>query len=455
MTTQTVSLRVRLLVLILVPLVIISLLAGYWRYTAARATSEELFDRTLVAVTMAIARDVAIAEGDLLSPVTRDLLNDASGGTLFYHVNGPDGVFVTGYGYPPASPPEVRAQVSYPVLFDSTYRSRSVRVARLTEYLTAAGISGFATVTVWQNKAGRDALARQMGTRAAFLICTLILTVAAVVWFGINLGLKPLKNLQDAISIRSSNDLNVIRRGVPMEVSGIVRTLNDLFGEVSRAMASRDAFISDAAHQLRNPVASILALATAARDAKTDQDRKKRTEELVDAARYASRLTQQLLSYERAKGLTDRQNFAKTAVGDLLRDVCAKNTKAIMDRGAELVFDDRSNGVSAELEPVLFSEAVQNLIDNALRHGGPSLSYVKIEVMAEAGQVLVSIENDGVGLNADELGLAFERFGQVRGGDGTGLGLPIVREIMHQHGGSVATRPQETGARFVLRLKTC
>ena len=454
MITRATSLRIRLMVLILVPLIIISLIAGYWRFNAAKATSEALFDRTLVAVTMAISRDVIIKEGDALSETTLDLLRDSSGGgKLFYHVTGPDGVFVTGYGYPPAPPRNLRDKANYPVIFEGTYRHEGVRVARLTEYLNVGGVSGFATVTVWQNKAAREAFARDLAIRAAFLMGSLILTVAGVVWFGINLGLKPLLELQDAIAIRSPKDMSIIRRPVPLEVSGVVQTLNSLFGEVSKALSSRDVFISNAAHQMRNPIASILTMAMAARDAKTDTDRRERTAEVVEAARHASRLTQQLLSYERARDPAGPKNFEKIAAVELAREVCTRNAKAIFDRDVELVFEDQSDGAMIQADPLMLSEALQNLIDNALAHSGPGLTTVEVQVDADEETVSFLVSNDGESLDAENLAIAFERFGQLSGGEGSGLGLAIVREIMSQHDGTVETGPVETGTCFKLTLK--
>ena len=284
--TEAMSLRTRLLLLILVPLVIISLLAGYWRFTVATQTAEALFDRTLLAITLAISRDVVVSGGDALSPSTADLMRDTSGGEIFYHVHGPDGVFVTGYATPPPPPRDASTTDGIPVLFLSRYRGEDVRVARLREMSTIDLITGFSTITVWQTMSAREAFARDLALRAAIVMGSLILTVALVVWFGINLGLKPLTDLQDAISIRSSDDLSKIRRPIPREASGIVATLNGLFDQVTRAFASRDAFLSDAAHQLRNPIAGVLSMAESVRDAKSEDARKERTSELIGAVKH-------------------------------------------------------------------------------------------------------------------------------------------------------------------------
>ncbi len=90
------SLRARLLIIILIPLGIVSLGAAYWRTTSAAETAQEIFDRNLEALTLAISRDIVVSGGDVISDSTRELLTSRFGGTLYYHVYGPDGAFVTG-----------------------------------------------------------------------------------------------------------------------------------------------------------------------------------------------------------------------------------------------------------------------------------------------------------------------------------------------------------------------
>ncbi|AXS42153.1 sensor histidine kinase [Breoghania sp. L-A4] len=451
---RSTSLRARLMIVILVPLVLISLLAGFWRFTAARSTSELLFDRTLVALTLAIARDVVVSGGDALSPATLDLMRDTSGGGLFYHVNGPDGVFLTGYAYPPAMPIDFKAVTNVPVLFEAVYRGGAVRVARLSEMVTFDGVSGYSTVTVWQSMAAREAFALQLALRAALVMGLLIVTVGGVVWFGVNIGLRPLIELEGAIATRSPDDLSVIRRRVPVEVSGIVDILNTLFGEVSRAIVTRNRFISDAAHQMRNPVAGILSMAVAARDAPSEAERRSRSGELVEAARHASRLTQQLLSFERVRGLADKNRFQREDLTDLVRGVCRRNVARCFENGVELAFEDHAADcpVAVLADRVMLREAVQNLIDNALAHAGPENTAIEVSVAVEGAHASVTVRDFGRGLAVDQIETAFERFGQLDGGEGSGLGLAIVKETARQHGGVLAAVPVEPGASFTISL---
>ena len=278
------------------------------------------------------------------------------------------------------------------------------------------------------------------------------LTVAAVVWFGINLGLKPLTDLQDAISKRTSDDLSEIRRATPPEVSGIVATLNTLFGQVSSAIASRDRFISDAAHQMRNPIAGMLSLAEAARDAKRPEDRLSRTHEVVAAARHASRLTNQLLSLERAKGQPDPSRHRALDANTVVRAVCERNADRVLEANLEFSFQPCDPAVEIVADELLVQEAVQNLIDNALAHAGPDNTEVSVEVAARDGRAVITVSDRGVGLDVADSETAFSRFGQIGQSEGSGLGLAIVEEIAGRHGGEARIEASEAGARISLSV---
>jgi two-component system sensor histidine kinase TctE len=449
---KVMSLRMRLALIILIPLILISALGGYWRYSEARQTAEELFDRTLLTSTMAIARDVAFSDGDALSATTRDMIRDASGGPIFYHVNGPDGVYVTGYATPPVAPSSMAQVTGEPVFFQSLYRGEEVRVVRLREAGEVEGVTGFSVVTVWQSFDGRHQFARDLAVRAAMLMATLILTVAAVVWLGINFGLRPLTDLQRAISRRSSDDLGQIKRPLPREVSGLVATINTLFKQVEESMKSKDDFISDAAHQLRNPIAGVLSMAEAVSSAKTTEDVAERTDELVNAARHASRLANQMLSYERARsGAAPRSNSAFDLC-ETAKEVAGRNSDRISGRGIELSLSLTASPVMLSGERVLISEAIENLIDNALRHGGPKVSRISIKVAQEKNSAVISVADDGRGIKREDRARAFERFSQLEPRDGSGLGLAIVSTITRNHGGSVVIEDAGDGALITMRI---
>ncbi len=446
------SLRLRLFILILTPLVLIAALLGLWRFMIAQKTAQELFDDSLLSAGLAISRDVAISGGDALSPTTRSMIRDASGGEIFYHVTGPGGIYVTGYAYPPAATNPSAQEVYKPQFFEALYRQEPVRVLKMTERVTIENLIGDATVTVWQRTADRNAFANELSIRAGILMGILLATLAIVVWFGVARGLRPLLDLQDAIDLRSPDDLSEIKRPVPIEVQGVVRTLNRLFGQVENSINAHQVFISEAAHQLRNPAAAVQSMAEALQDAKTDDDREKRISELVAAAKNSATVAEQLLSLERLRQPTHQDQMDKIDFRSVVEEACAEMGVHILAKGIEFDVTMHETAVTVFGDRIFLIEALKNLLDNAVKHGGSKLSQISVVLRSDGKYVKLTVADDGADLSPDQSEAAFGRFSQIEYSEGSGLGLSIVSAVAQRHGGMVEINQVERGASITLKL---
>ena len=446
---KAMSLRLRLVLVILPPLLLVSVLLGWWRFEAAQRTSEELFDRSLLSAALAISRDVAISEGDALSPSTRSVISDAGGGEVFYHVTGPGGIYVTGYAYPPR--PETTVDRDLPSYFMSVYRGEEMRVLRMTESRTIGNMSGDTVVTVWQRVSDRRAFARELALRAAGLMAGLMVALALVIWFGVQIGLRPLNDLQEAIRKRSPDDLGRIRRAVPEEVSGIVSTLNRLLEQMQQSIETHQSFISDAAHQLRNPASAILALAETLPEVRDPEARAERQQELIDAARWSARLSEQLLSLERLR-YDDASAMTPLDLNAVAEEACRAFAPKALSRDLSFALTTAPTSLPIRGNPVLLGEAVTNLLENALIHGGPEMRAISVRTMATDGHAVLLVEDDGVGIPTDQADAAFRRFSQLRNGVGSGLGLAVVEQVALKHGGSASLDNVSVGTRIRFAL---
>lgn len=439
--TLSLSLRMRLTLIILIPLFIICGLVGAWAVFDAQNRAEDRFDRSLLSTALAISRDVAVSGGDALSPQTNALLFSTSGGPVFYHVYAPDGVFVTGYATPPVAK-DSGAPDAPQYYFDGRYQNRTVRVLRFTDAMQIDGLTGDFTVTVWQDFVLRDAIARDLSWRTFRVMASLLLALGLVVWFGVRSGLSPLISLEDAISRRSPDDLTPIRRAVPIETSGIVGKLNDLLAQVSATLKTKDDFISDAAHQLRNPIAGLLAMSSAVQSARTMEDVQSRSDDLVIAAQNASDLANSLLSYERARA-EPVAPFTQHALVPLLSDTVESMQPACLDAGVVLKVQHPSEDMFALIDPTMVREAVLNLINNALLHGGADISEIVVAVHDRP--TAISVSDNGQGIPKALHDSAVERFKQIKPSQGSGLGLAIVKAVAERHGGSVRLHSLDPG----------
>ena len=280
----------------------------------------------------------------------------------------------------------------------------------------------------------------------------LMATLGFVVWFGVARGLRPLLDLQDAIDLRSPDDLSKIKRPVPTEVRGIVQTLNRLFGQVDDSINAHQVFISEAAHQLRNPAAAVQSMAEALRDAKTDEDRDKRIVELVAAAKNSATVAEQLLSLERLRQPTHQDQMDKIDFRAVVEEACADMGVHILTKGIDFEVTLPEPTILVSGDRIFLAEAIKNLLDNALKHGGAELSRISVVLRCDAGNVKLTVSDDGTGLSPDQSEAVFSRFSQLEYSEGSGLGLSIVSAVAKRHGGVVAINQVEQGASVTLEL---
>ncbi|WP_424965998.1 ATP-binding protein [Dinoroseobacter sp. S375] len=448
------SLKLRLLIRIVLPLFAVALALGGWRTWYVFETAKEIFDRNLTAVSLAVARDLASSGVELLSQETLLLLTDASGGKIFYHVHGPDGAYVAGFGYPPRSAVTPLSGATAPELFDSTHLGRPVRAVALGQLVNSAGLEGIATITVWQEQAVRQQFAIRQAVSSAVIIVLLVGAVIAFVWFGVSSGLAPLNQLRSAVGRRNPQELRPNAQAVPEEVQPLVGTLNDLFQEVQNSIDARDRFISNAAHQLRNPIAAVQALAESALNAKTTDKMTRRVAKTLTEARHTSQLAEQLLMLERLRHSPESFKREPFDAADSLLYVAQRFSDRALDRNVEFGFDQDDQPAPLVGDPELFGEAIENLLDNALAHAGPGLRGIALILGSAEGEARITVRDDGRGIPEADREIIFERFTQLDFGRGSGLGLAIAREILRAHGGEIRATGElsDTGAGFAITL---
>jgi two-component system sensor histidine kinase TctE len=294
----------------------------------------------------------------------------------------------------------------------------------------------------------RSAFVRDLVLRATLAILALMGAVALIVWFGVRLGLRPLMDLESAIARRSSDDLAPIQRAVPREARGIVAVLNRLFGQVSQSMTAQAEFISNAAHQLKTPIAGVLSLAEAVERAPTPEATKTRARDLLAAAQETAELSEKLLLLERAKAISPASAQELFDLGDALPDWV--HTITMPDRVSLQL--NRAGPLVLRGDVVMLREAVRNLVENALRHGGGGLSRIAVTAQQQAGWAVLRVEDNGAGLAAGDLAQAKARFRPLAATSASGLGVSIVDAVAQGHGGRLELADAGPGVRAEIWL---
>jgi len=234
------------------------------------------------------------------------------------------------------------------------------------------------------------------------------------------------------------------------EVAALAGTMNDLLGRLQRALARQRAFVADASHELRNPLAVLQGeLELAARPGRGPAELAAAVRSAGTEAERLARLTDDLLLLARS----DEERFGlrqeRTDIGALLagsRLAAAGVTGRV----------DVAPGTYADVDPDRIRRAVDNLVGNALRFA-PRGSVIVLAARTAGGDLEIDVSDNGPGFPAGFLPHAFERFarpdsGRSRGDGGAGLGLAIVRAIAVAHGG-VATAANKPDGGAVVRLR--
>ncbi|WP_136659891.1 sensor histidine kinase [Nitratireductor sp. XY-223] len=449
------SLRTRLLLWLLVPLVVIGLLALFDSYRSARETADEIADRVLAGSALAIAERIFVNDDGLLEVdmpyVALEMLTSSEEDRVFYRIEGGGSEFITGYRQ--LAVPDAFDRSERNLRFaDARFRDVPIRMAVLNDAAASDTVSLAYRVIIAETTNARAKMARDILLRSALRQGLLIFTAALVVWFAVTRSLRPLYRLQEAVGRRSPNDLRPIEHRVPGEVSGLVATINDLVKRFGSSISALRNFTSNASHQLRTPLTVMRTQLELASRAKTEADREKALKETDNAIGEAERVLSQLLVLARVDS-TARDDLARhrcdiaTISRDICEDLISGNLPADIDLGYE-----GPERLEIAGDEVLTREMMRNVIDNAIVHGGRPIE-ITIRVRRENGGVTIEVEDSGTGVDPKQLKNVLSRFQRGSGGsEGSGLGLAVAKEIAELFGGQLELAAPLQGG-FLVRMR--
>ena len=239
------------------------------------------------------------------------------------------------------------------------------------------------------------------------------------------------------------------------EVAALAGTMNDLLGRLQRALARQRAFVADASHELRTPLAVLHGeLELAARPGRELADLTAAMLRARAEADRLARLTNDLLLLARSDEGRLSLRPEPTDVPALLRSSAESTASRLAAAGLTSRVDARPE-TWAQLDPVRVRQAVDNLVDNALRFA-PAGSVIVLTARVDGSDLDLEVIDEGPGFPAGFLPRAFERFARPDGNrsrddGGAGLGLAIVQAVAAAHGG-VATAANKPGGGAVVRL---
>ncbi len=427
---EPLSLRQRLIVALLMPLIAILTVSSYLDYRLAEKTANDAHDQALADnvfdLETHIRKQNLLFKLDLTEEAEAMLRSDAPD-VLHFSVSDSQGRTVAGdtevLGFD--MPEDDLIEFS-----NGTFRKMSVRIAR--HRITVKG-QNFLIVVVETTKKREQASGRILTAMIVPNFAVILATLLAVV-LGVRQGLLPLREVERDIAARSANDLHEIElSGNPAEIRPMLQRLNELFALLRKSVEIQQRFIADAAHQLRTPLAGLQTQLDLACSEGAFDDNAERIQLIEEATIRISRLLNQLLAYARAEtSNTIREQFESVALDRLLEHSASVFLDRALAKNIDLGFAIQP--ITARGFPWMLQEALSNLIDNAIRYT-PDGGIVTVGCGEYKRRAFLEVEDSGPGIAKKYLKQVFERFYRIPGspGNGCGLGLAIVSEIARLH----------------------
>jgi signal transduction histidine kinase len=307
---------------------------------------------------------------------------------------------------------------------------------------------------VAQHMAQRNDLALEV---AALTLLPLVLSIPVLLLIVngvLTRAFAPMSAMTAEVDRLDGSQLTALdERPVPLEALPLVQAINRMMRRLAVVLEQQRRLVSDAAHELRTPVAALIVQADNVQHVSLSPEATTRMAALRQGLARMSSLIDQLLHFARVQGATaamtqrlDLNQLVRSAIEDVLPMAQAKN----VDLGCPRIDEATIHG-----DPLNVQALVRNAVDNAVRYT-PSGGSVDVSVLAEDGEVCVVVEDTGPGIAREDLKRVFEPFVRVLGSDesGSGLGLAIARTAAQALGGRIELgerSDRHSGLRFTYR----
>jgi two-component system OmpR family sensor kinase/two-component system sensor histidine kinase QseC len=306
----------------------------------------------------------------------------------------------------------------------------------------------------------------------------------------VGFSLAPLRRVANEVKGLQAQALAPLgTQGLPSEIEPLVGSLNALLARLRGAFEKQQAFVADAAHELRSPLTALKLQLEVLRRANEPDARREATERLAAGIERARHLVEQLLTLARSEprdaspGLksgadasgpaeqpaqlaaapmqqADLVEAARTAIADTVALAAETGIELSLERGpaeppslpaawmsgAAGARNGREPVTTPSPDPQSLSALVRNLVDNAVRYGKPG-GRVIVRVQQADQRALLTVDDDGPGIPPEERERVFDRFYRRHPGEttGSGLGLAIVRAIAERHQARIALEDSPIG----------
>lgn len=432
------SIRVFLLFSLLLPLCVLWLISAAVAYYLAVGFANDAYDRELLNSADSVAARVKSDGGKILvdlPPAAQAILHHHGRDRFYFQILKTDGTRISGDTVLPG--PFPRLESEDPVFRYARLDRQELRIARIR-----VDVPNYpdrtVLVQVAETQNGRHQLAQQILLSIVIPQIILIALGALAISWAISKGLAPLRNLEQALAIRSQFDLTPVSEiDAPSEVRPLVRAINNLLVRLADDIESQKRFVANAAHQFRTPLAALKTYIYYAKRLPANKQMNEVLDKIDTGTQRMSHLSNKLLALAKAEPANRSQKYEAVDLNYIVSEVTAGLVPEATKRNLELTFVAIESPAIVRGDANNLAELTANLIENAVFYTDPG-GQVSVSV-TNRDRVRIAVRDNGPGIPVEERERVFERFYRLQETElhGSGLGLSIVKEIAAAHNAEV------------------
>lgn len=303
----------------------------------------------------------------------------------------------------------------------------------------------------------RQEIIAKLALRSLIPFLVLLPLLALLISVVAGKALRPLNRVANAVRQRAPDSLQPLELGqMPPEVQPMVDSVNHLLRRLAEAISAQQAFIADAAHELRSPITALKLQLQLAERAATSDERASAFTKLHERLDRAAHLVQQLLDLARLEAPQQLPRFETLDLADMARTAISQADELARKKQLDLGLVCETDQATIAGEKDGISVLLSNLIDNAIRYT-PSEGKIDVVLSSQAGQPVLQVIDSGPGIPEKDRKQVLDRFYRIPGapGYGTGLGLAIVHSIARRHGAALklGDAPEATGLAVTITFR--
>jgi len=441
MSPRTRSMRRQLIAQLVASSAILAAVLIFLFQGFARQFAEESLDNVLMASTTSILESVTERNGAVSVDIpyaALAMLGSVSDDRVFYRIDhGTE--FLTGYGDLESADLGADGRTGFAA---SEFRGDQVRVVTASRLLSI----GRVTVTVAQTQDGLSARLDTLFRRALVLGGAFFLLASGLSIWVATRAFRPLDTLARSVARRGPADLSAFAPTPLQEMVPLVAALNRFVNRLKRALGRSEDFITEAAHRVRTPLATVRTQAEVLMHRIEKDENRQTLRDMIRAVDESSRAAGQLLDQAMVNLRTDALDRAEVDLAACLSDVVTR-LRPMADLRDISLRADLSDTCPISVDAILIQNALSNLLDNAIKYAPPETD-VRVTTHCANGTATIRIEDGGPGFGAEDPEPLKERFVRGRSATGTvgsGLGLTIASQVFEAHGGHLTLSNREGG----------